>query len=174
MRQVNAVNGSQMAVKLRGSYYRGMKGKAGRLNLDLPAFHIFLKLTDIGLFQFFCRYPIAKHNIVVIHKDICQFFNEMRSQFHILTRHFSTMLLDDINYFANFSYHPKKLIFPAVGADWFPYVFILLLQRFLHLKHFIDSKIIHRSIHHSYFLTEIACHTPAKLLTQQQNIADNI
>ena len=30
MRQVNAVNGSQMVVKLRGSYYRRVKGKAER------------------------------------------------------------------------------------------------------------------------------------------------
>ena len=30
MRQVNAVNGSQMVVKLRGSYYRRVKEKARR------------------------------------------------------------------------------------------------------------------------------------------------
>ena len=34
MRQVNAVNGSQMVVKLRGSYYRRVKGdKRGKLEL---------------------------------------------------------------------------------------------------------------------------------------------
>ena len=41
LRQVNAVNGSQMVVKLRGSYYRRVKGKKGDYNnclhISIPA-----------------------------------------------------------------------------------------------------------------------------------------
>ena len=75
-------------------------------NSDLPAFHVFLKLTDIGLFQILSRYSIAKQHVIVVHKNIYQFFNEMLSQFRVLAGFLTAMLFYNINYFAYFSDHP--------------------------------------------------------------------
>ena len=63
----------------RGLLKSGIAGvKAPRYG-HLPALHVFLELGDIESFQFFCGYAIAEQDIVVIHQNVCQFFNEIGS-----------------------------------------------------------------------------------------------
>ena len=50
--------------------------------------------------------PGNEQDIVVVHKNIYQFFNEMLSQFRVLAGFLTAMLFYNINYFAYFSDHP--------------------------------------------------------------------